>query len=75
MIEFKNVKKTYPNGTEALNGIDLKIDDGEFVFIVGASGAGKSTLTKLLTREEKITEGQLTVNEFDLVKMPERKVP
>ena len=70
MIEFKNVKKTYPNGT-----IDLKIDDGEFVFIVGASGAGKSTLTKLLTREEKITEGQLTVNEFDLVKMPERKVP
>ena len=75
MIEFKNVKKTYPNGTEALNGIDLKIDNGEFVFIVGASGAGKSTLTKLLTREEKITEGQLTVNEFDLVKMPERKVP
>lgn len=75
MIEFKNVKKTYPNGTEALNGIDLKIDDGEFVFIVGASGAGKSTLTKLLTREEKITEGQLTVNEFDLVKIPERKVP
>ena len=75
MIEFKNVKKTYPNGTEALNGIDLRIDDGDFVFIVGASGAGKSTLTKLLTREEKITEGQLTVNEFDLVKMPERKVP
>lgn len=75
MIEFKNVKKVYPNGTEALNGVDLKINDGEFVFIVGASGAGKSTLTKLLTREEKITEGQLTVNEFDLVKMPERKVP
>ena len=75
MIQLKNVKKTYPNWTEALNGIDLKIDDGEFVFIVGASGAGKSTLTKLLTREEKITEGQLTVNEFDLVKMPERKVP
>ena len=75
MIEFKNVKKTYQNGTEALNGIYLKIEDGEFVFIVGSSGAGKSTLTKLLTREEKITEGSLTVDEFDLVKMPNRKVP
>ncbi len=75
MIEFKNVKKTYQNGTEALNGVDLKIEDGEFVFIVGSSGAGKSTLTKLLTREEKITEGSLTVDEFDLVKMPNRKVP
>ncbi len=75
MIEFKNVKKVYENGTEALSGVDLKINDGEFVFIVGASGAGKSTLTKLLTREETITEGELTVNDFDLVNMPERKVP
>ncbi|MBE6622348.1 MAG: cell division ATP-binding protein FtsE [Ruminococcaceae bacterium] len=75
MIEFKNVKKTYQNGTEALNGIDLTIEDGEFVFIVGSSGAGKSTLTKLLTREEIITEGSLTVDEFDLVKMSDRKVP
>ncbi len=75
MIEFKNVKKTYSNGTVALDGVDLKIEDGEFVFIVGSSGAGKSTLTKLLTREEPITEGSLTVDEFDLVHMPERQIP
>ena len=76
MIEFNNVRKVYSsNGTVALDGIDLKIKDGEFVFIVGASGAGKSTLTKLLTREEKITEGTITVDEFDLARMPERKIP
>ncbi len=75
MIEFKSVKKIYDNGTVALDGVDLTIEDGEFVFIVGSSGAGKSTLTKLLTREEKITDGSLTVDEFDLVNMPERKIP
>ena len=75
MIEFKNVKKIYDNGTVALDGVDLTINDGEFVFIVGSSGAGKSTLTKLLTREETITDGSLTVDEFDLVNMPERKIP
>ena len=61
MIEFKDVKKIYPNGTVALDGIDLKIADGEFVFIVGESGAGKTTLMKLLLREEKITSGSLIV--------------
>lgn len=75
MIEFKNVTKTYPNGTQALNGINLKIEDGEFVFIVGSSGAGKSTLTKLLTREERVTSGELNVGEFDLSEMPEGKIP
>ena len=75
MIEFKNVKKVYTNGTNALDGVNLRINDGEFIFVVGASGAGKSTLVKLLLREEKITSGKLTVDEFDLAKLPNFKVP
>ncbi len=61
MIEFKDVKKVYPNGTVALDGVNLKINDGEFVFIVGESGAGKTTLTKLLLREEKASSGSIIV--------------
>jgi len=75
MIEFKNVTKTYPNGTTALKNVNLKIRDGEFVFIVGPSGAGKTTLTKLLTREEKITGGKLIVDKYDLGKMRTSRVP
>ena len=75
MIEFKNVKKTYPNGTHALNGINLRVEDGEFVFIVGHSGAGKSTLMKLLLREETLSTGRLRVDDYDLAKLSRFKVP
>ncbi len=75
MIEFKDVTMVYDNGTPALNGVNLVIQDGEFVFIVGRSGAGKTTLTKLLMREERVSSGKLTVDNFKLDKMPKRKVP
>ena len=75
MIEFKDVTMVYDNGTPALNGVNLLIEDGEFVFIVGKSGAGKTTLTKLLMREERVSSGKLTVDKFKLDKMPRRKVP
>lgn len=75
MIELKNVVKTYSNGTTALNGISLNIDEGEFVFVVGESGAGKSTLLKLLLREEKVTSGSIVVDETDLTKLSYLKLP
>ena len=75
MIEFKNVCKKYPNGTLALDEVNLTINDGEFVFIVGESGAGKSTMLKTLFREEKISSGSLVVDGYDLVKIPNRKIP
>ena len=75
MIELKNVVKTYPNGVHALNGVDLFIDKGEFVFIIGHSGAGKSTLIKTMLREEKPNSGSVIVNGYDLIKMKNRKIP
>ena len=61
MIKIENVSKEYTEGIPALNNVNLTINDGEFVFIVGESGSGKSTLIKLLLREVKPTEGNITV--------------
>ena len=67
MIEFKDVSVTYSaTGVDALNNINLKIDDGDFVFVVGESGAGKSTLIKLLQKEIDATSGEISVNDFNL---------
>ena len=75
MIEFQNVTKKYPNGTVALDNVNLRINDGEFVFIVGSSGAGKSTLIKLMLREEKANSGIVKVNGKNLGKMARYKIP
>lgn len=75
MIEFDDVYKTYPNGTNALNGVNFKIDDGEFVFIVGRSGAGKSTVIKMLMCEDKPTSGTVLVNDYNVRKIRTRKIP
>ena len=63
VIEFRNVSKVYDStDTHALNHVNIKIEDGEFVFVVGSSGAGKSTFLKLIMHEEKPTEGEVIFN-------------
>ncbi len=75
MVELRNVSYTYPNGQKALDHVNLKLNDGEFAFVVGSSGAGKSTLIKLLLKELNATEGEVFVNGYNLNKMKKRKVP
>ena len=66
MIEFKNVYKTYPNGFTALKDINLQIEQGEFVAVIGLSGAGKSTILRCINRMHDVTSGTLTVDGVDV---------
>lgn len=75
MIRLTDIHKAYDNGTRALKGISLRIDDGEFVFLVGPSGSGKSTILKLLTAETAPTEGRIMVNGYNLNNITARQIP
>ena len=75
MIRLIDVYKEYDNGTKALNAIDMRIDDGEFAFLVGPSGSGKSTIIKLITAEESPSAGQVVVNGFNLNNIRHWQIP
>jgi cell division transport system ATP-binding protein len=75
LVQFYNVTKIYHNGVKALNDVSLKIDRGEFIFLMGPSGAGKSTLVKMLFREETPTQGQIFVASRSVVRMKRSEIP
>ena len=75
MIEFTDVKKSYSVGTQALKGVSLQIEDGEFAYLVGPSGSGKSTIIKLITGELKPTSGTVHVNGYSLERIRKREIP
>ncbi|MDP4169321.1 MAG: cell division ATP-binding protein FtsE [Bacillota bacterium] len=75
MIEMQEVYKKYPNGVTAINGIDVKISQGDFVYVVGPSGAGKSTFIKMMYREESPTAGSIMVDSVNIAKLKLKRVP
>lgn len=76
MIEFVNVTKYFEDaGNVALENASFKIENGEFVFLVGSSGAGKTTITKLLMRERNVSEGQIYLDGIDITKIPDKEIP
>ena len=75
MIEFTDVVKSYPEGNDALKGVNMQIEDGEFCYLVGPSGSGKSTIIKLITGELKPTSGAVHVNGYSLERIRKREVP
>ncbi|EUJ45842.1 cell division ATP-binding protein FtsE [Listeria riparia] len=75
MIIMEDVYKKYPNGITAANGLNIRIEQGEFVYVVGPSGAGKSTFIKMIYREERATKGTINVDKFDLLHMKNKDVP
>ena len=75
MIEFTDVVKSYREGNDALKGVNMQIEDGEFCFLVGPSGSGKSTIIKLITGELKPTSGTVHVNGYSLERIRKREVP
>ena len=75
MIEFTNVVKSYEQGNNALNGVSMQIEDGEFCFLIGPSGSGKSTIIKLISGELKPTSGTVHVNGYSLERIRKREIP
>ncbi len=75
MIRLENVSKVFGTGVAGLSNITLFVDKGEFVFLVGHTGSGKTTLLRLLVRDMLPTEGTIIVSDFDIVKLPENKIP